>query len=255
MDLLAEEVVVEEGRNMASTNSKPHPLADLLLTLVLPSMALEWLSKPERLGPVWALVLASALPIGFGFWCWKHKQGLNFFSVFGLVAVILTGGLGILNLDAKWFAAKEALFPVILGLAFPLSHWFGVPLIKELLLNPQVINHGALNRAMDTETKKAAFEGLLRKASWGMLGTTFLSAGGNFALAMHSLGGKEPGSEAYVQAIGKLNWMGFIVIGIPLLGITIGLLFWLIRRVGVLTGLERDDLMNPGQTVRRQVGK
>jgi hypothetical protein len=72
---------------------------------------------------------------------------------------------------------------------------------------------------------------------------------------MHLLGGKEPGSEAYVQAIGKLNWMGFIVIGIPLLGITIGLLFWLIRRVGVLTGLERDDLMNPGQTVRRQVGK
>ena len=240
---------------MVAAQSKPHPLADLLLTLVVPSMVLEGLSKPDRLGPGWALVVASALPIGFGIWCWQQKKGLNFFSIFGLIAVILTGGLGLLNLEAKWFAAKEALFPVILGLAFPLSHRFGTPLIKELLLNPQVINHKALNRALDTEPKRVAFESLLKQASWGMLGTTFWSAAGNYALAMRLLGSKAPGSEAYVQAIGKLNWMGFIVIGIPLLGITIALLVWLLRRLSALTGLEREDLMNPGQTVRRQVGK
>jgi hypothetical protein len=234
--------------------AQPHPLADLLLTIVLPSVALEWLSKPERLGPLWALVVASALPIGFGVWCWRHKRGLNFFSVFGLVAVILTGSLGLLNLSATWFAAKEALFPVILGLAFPLSHWFGTPLIRELLLNPQVINHRVLTQALDTEAKRGAFEGLLKRASWGMLGTTFGSAVANFALALHLIGGTEPGSEAYVKAIGKLNWMGFIVIGIPLLGITLALLMWLLGRITALTGLDRDDLMNPGKTVRRQVG-
>ncbi len=237
---------------MAQT--QPHPLADLLLTLVLPSLALEWLSKPERLGPLWALVVASALPVGFGLWCWWQKRGLNFFSVFGLLAVILTGGLGLLKLNATWFAAKEAVFPIVLGLAFPISHRLGIPLIKELLLNPQVINHNALHRALDTPVKRMAFVSLLGKASWGMLGTTLLSAAANFALALHLLGKTEPGSEAYVQAIGRLNWMGFIVIGIPLVGITVGLLFWLLRRVSALTGLERDDLMNPGRTVRRQVG-
>lgn len=239
---------------MADSQSRPHPLADLLMTLVVPSMVLEWLSKPDRLGPVLALVVASALPIGFGVWCWRQKKGVNFFSVFGLIAVILTGGLGILNLDAKWFAAKEALFPVILGLAFPLSHRFGAPLIKELLLNPQVINHAALNRALDTEPKRRAYEVLLLRASWGMLGATFLSAGANYTLALHLLEGKQPGSEPYVQAIGKLNWMGFIVIGIPLLVITVALLVWFLKRLGALTGLERDDLMNPGHTVRRKVG-
>lgn len=239
---------------MGNSQSRPHPLADLLMTLVVPSMVLEWLSKPDRLGPVWALVVASALPIGFGVWCWRQKKGVNFFSVFGLIAVILTGGLGILNLDAKWFAAKEALFPVILGLAFPLSHRFGTPLIKELLLNPQVINHAALSRALDTDPKRRAYEGLLMRASWGMLGATFLSAGANYTLALHLLEGKQPGSEPYVQAIGKLNWMGFIVIGIPLLVITVALLIWFLKRLGALTGLERDDLMNPGHTVRRKVG-
>lgn len=232
---------------------KPHPLTDLLLTLVLPTLALEWLSKPERLGPLWALVVASALPVGFGLWCWTQKRGLNFFSVFGLLAVILTGGLGLLNLDVFWFAAKEAVFPLLLGLAFPLTHRLGMPLIKELLLNPQVINHQALNQALDTDGKRAAFHALLGRASWGMLGATALSAAANFVLAQRLLGRTEPGSEAYVQAIGRLNWMGFIVVGIPLVALTVVLLLWLLRRVGALTGLERDDLLNPGQTVRRQV--
>ncbi len=233
---------------------QPHPLADLLLTLVLPTMALEWLSKPERLGPVWALVVASALPVGFGIWCWTQKRGLNFFSVFGLLAVVLTGGLGLLNLNAFWFAAKEAVFPLLLGLAFPLTHWLGAPLIRELLLNPQVVNHQALSRALDTDAKRDAFHALLGRASWGMLGATTLSAAANFALALHLLGKTEPGSESYVQAIGRLNWMGFLVIGIPLVGLTVALLLWLLRRVGTLTGLERGDLLNPAQTVRRQTG-
>ncbi|MCB1226325.1 MAG: hypothetical protein KDK99_10975 [Verrucomicrobiales bacterium] len=237
-----------------ATSKQPHPLADMLLTVVLPSIVLEWASKPERLGPLWALVLASAIPLGFGLWCWQQKRGLNFFSIFGLVAVILTGSLGLLNLNAFWFAAKEALFPIILGLAFPLSHYFGTPLINELLLNPQVINHRAIQASLDSDAKKQAFAGLLQRASWGMLATTFASAAANFALALHLIGGTEPGSEAYVKAIGKLNWMGFLVIGIPLVGLTLLLLFWLIRRISALTGLDREDLLNPGTTVRRRVG-
>ncbi len=232
---------------------QPHPLADLLLTLVLPTVVLEWLSPPARLGPAWALVIACVLPIGFGLWCWQQKRGLNFFSVFGLLAVILTGGLGLLHLDAFWFATKEAVFPLLLGLAFPLSHRLGTPLIKELLLNPQVINHHVLHRALDTDSKRLAFQRLLGRASWGMLAATALSAAANFLLARRLLGQTAPGSEAYVQAIGRLNWMGFLVIGIPLVALTLALLLWLLRRLGALTGLEREDLMNPGQTIRRRV--
>jgi hypothetical protein len=44
------------------------------------------------------------------------------------------------------------------------------------------------------------------------------------------------------------------VIGVPMLAVTMGLLFWLLRRIQSLTGLERDDLMNAGTTVRRKVG-
>ncbi len=233
---------------------QPHPLADLLLTIVLPSVVLESLSKPERLGPAWALVVALLLPLVFGIHCFIKKRGLNFFSVLGLVAILVTGGLGLLNLSAVWFAVKEAAFPVFLGLAFPLSFAWGKPLVSELLLNPQIINHSLLQNSLDTAPKKAAFWDLLKQASWILAGTMMLSAVANALLVLYYLEGTVPGTEAYTQAIGRQNWVGFIVIGVPMLGATMALLFWLLGRLQRLTGLQRDDLMNPGATVRRQVG-
>jgi hypothetical protein len=234
-------------------NKQASPVADVLLTVVLPSAALEWLSEPSRLGPFWALVVAAMLPIGFGVYCYVTRSGLNFFSILGLVAVIITGGLGLLKLDAFWFAIKEACVPVFLGLAFPLSHRWGRPLIESILLTPQLINRAVLQRALVTPEQKESFAALLLRASWGMGSGMLLSAGGNFALAMHLLGGKEPGSEAFVKAIGTLNWTGFVIIGVPLFGIMFVVLMWFLRAVHRLTGLDRDDLMNPGKTVRKTV--
>ncbi|MCA1963453.1 MAG: hypothetical protein LDL31_05865 [Prosthecobacter sp.] len=232
----------------------PHPMMDLLLTVILPSVVLESLSKPERLGPAWALVVALLMPAGFGIWCVMQKRGLNFFSILGLVAVIITGGLGLLNLNAVWFAVKEAAFPIFLGLAFPLSFHFGKPLVTELLLNPQVINHGMLNAALEVGDRRARFQALMARASWALAGTMMLSAIANAALVLYYLQGTEPGTEAYTKAIGRQNWVGFIVIGVPMLAATVALLMWLLRRIEQLTGLERADLMSPGQTVRRKVG-
>ncbi|MDZ4288071.1 MAG: VC0807 family protein [Prosthecobacter sp.] len=238
---------------MAPVKSQPHPLGDLLLTVILPSVVLEYLSKPERLGPAWALVVALLLPLGFGVYCFIKRRGLNFFSILGLAAIIITGGLGLLNLNAGWFAAKEAAFPIFLGLAFPLSHRWGKPLITELLLNPQIINHTLLNAALDTAEKQALFQRLLYRASWGMAAACLGSAIANSMLVLYLLGDNRPGSEAYVKAIGTQNWAGFIIIGIPLVAVTFALLMWLLRRIQGLTGLQREDLMNPGATVRRQV--
>jgi hypothetical protein len=234
---------------------QPHPLADLLLTVILPSVVLESLSKPERLGPAWALAVALILPLGFGLYCFVKKRGLNFFSVLGLVAVIVTGGLGLLNLDPIWFALKEAAFPVFLGLAFPLSFYWKKPLVNELLLNPQVINQRLLFGALNSPEKQQRFQSLMGRASWMLAGTMLMSAVANALLVLFYLKGTVPGTEDYTQAIGRQNWVGFIVIGVPMLAVTMALLFWLLRRIQGITGLERDDLMNPGTTVRRKIGE
>jgi hypothetical protein len=237
-----------------TTENPPHPLTDLLITVVAPSLILEHLSKPALLGPVLALLAAVALPVGFGIYCWRRTHGFNFFSSFGLAAVIITGGLGLLSLDAFWFAMKEGAFPVLLGLAFPLSLKAGRPLVSELLLNPQFINHEALNAALDTEQRRKAFQRLLALSSWALAATMLLSALANTLLVLHYLRGTVPGSEEYMRAIGRQNWVGVVMVGIPMLGATVALLFWMLGRIQGLTGLQREDLMGTGRTVRRTIG-
>ena len=232
---------------------QPHPLIDLLLTVILPSSALEMLSTPERLGPFWALVIASLLPLGYGIYCWVTKAGLNFFSILGLIAVILTGSLGLLKLSAFWFGIKEMSVPVLIGAAFPLSHRWGKPLISSLLFAPHAINEPMLRSRLDSADKQSQFEKLLFSASLGMGGAMLFSAVANFALALWLLGNKEPGSEAFVKALGTLNWSGMLVIGLPMMGAMMLVLMKFLRGVQLLTGLDKDDLLNPGTTVRRQV--
>ena len=232
---------------------QPHPLADLLLTVVLPSMALEYLSEDSRLGPFWALVVSSLLPLGYGVYCWWIKAGLNFFSILGLAAVVITGGLGLLKLSAFWFGIKEIAVPVLIGLAFPLSHRWGKPVISSMLFAPHLINERVLRESIDTPEKQSAFQRLLFQASLGMGLSMLLSAALNFALALYLIGNKEPGSEAYVKAIGTLNWGGTVIIGVPLIAAMMIVLMRFMRGIYALTGLEKDDIMGAGRTVRRQV--
>ena len=174
-------------------------------------------------------------------------------AVLGLVAVIVTGGLGLLKLPAFWFGIKEIAVPVLIGIAFPLSHRWGKPIISSMLFAPHLINERALRAALDTPEKQASFDKQLFQASLG-LGIAMLgSAVINFALAMYLIGNKEPGSEAYVKAIGTLNWSGTLIIGAPLLVAMMVVMVRFLRGIQRLTGLEKEDLLNAGQTVRRQV--
>jgi hypothetical protein len=243
---------------MASlTPKQPNPFLDLALTVLLPSMALESLSTKPWMGPnapVWALVIASAIPLGYGIWCWINKTGLNFFSVFGLIAIILTGGLGLLKLETHWFALKEAAVPVVLGLCFPLSFVWGRPLIEALLLQPQVMNTKLLRSAVEAEPKASQFRQLIWRASLGMGGMMLVSALMNFALAMWLLDGKTPQTPEHNSALSKLNWGGLIVIGVPMMAAMFFILIRLLKGLEKITGLERADLLNAGQTVRRNVG-
>lgn len=237
------------------TKTPPNPLLEIILTIALPSLALDQLSKPTSVGPFWALIVSLLFPIGFGLWCFYKKMGWNLFSILGFITILLSGGLGLLKLDAFWFAVKESAIPVIIALAFPISHRWGKPIINALLLQPQLINLPTLNQALASGNRRQLFNRALFRASLGMGLGLLGSAIANFFLALHLLHDKEPGSEAFVKNIGTLTWMGFIVIGIPLLVVMIIVFISLLRSVERITGLERSDLLNPGRTVRRQVTK
>ena len=239
---------------MPSTKTtQPNAIAELVLTVVLPSVVLDYMSEPQRLGPYWALVVSMLFPIGFGIWCWVHHSGWNALSGLGLVTVLLSGGLGLLKLDSFWFAVKESAMPVILGLAFPMSHRWGKPLINTLIMQPQVLNVRSLTEALAEPAKQSAYDASLLRASWSLGMGMIISAAANFFLALWLLQGKEPGTPAFVKGVGTLNWSSTLVVGAMLIGIMLLVMVRFLREVQQVTGLERDDLLNPGRTVRRTV--
>ncbi len=61
---------------------------------------------------------------------------------------------------------------------------------------------------------------------------------------MAFLGGKTDKVE-YNAAVGKLTWVGFIVIGVPLMAIMMGGLFYLIGGIRKITGLGKDEVFLP----------
>jgi len=83
-----------------------HPLANILINVIIPVLVLSFLSKdpdlqeklgkavrPWHIGPIYAMIVALALPLGYGIWHFIQTRKPNFFSGLGLISIALTGGL------------------------------------------------------------------------------------------------------------------------------------------------------------------
>src|SRR3546814_2948524 len=80
---------------------KPRPLIDLAVSILIPSLILMKLSGEDRLGADGALLLALAFPLGWGLWELAKYRKFNWIALLGLISVLLTGGIGLLQLDTQ----------------------------------------------------------------------------------------------------------------------------------------------------------
>ena len=122
-----------------NTQHKPRPLVDLIVSIIIPSIILMKLSGEHDLGAGGALIAALAFPIGWGVFELIKYRKFNFIALLGLISVLLTGGIGLLQLDTKWLAIKEAAIPGVIGLAVLISTRTPYPLVKTLLYNPKIL--------------------------------------------------------------------------------------------------------------------
>ena len=114
---------------------KPRPLIDLLFGIIIPSIILMKFSGDNELGASSVLVVALAFPLGWGLFELVKYKKFNFIALLGLISVLLTGGIGLLQLDTQWLAVKEAAIPGLIGIAVLVSTQTRYPLIKTLLYN------------------------------------------------------------------------------------------------------------------------
>jgi hypothetical protein len=217
-------------------------LANLLLNIVVPTLILTKLSGDDWLGTKWAIVVALAFPLGYGLRALQQSGKVNFFSALGVVSILLTGGISLLELDAQYIAIKEAAIPGLLGVATVLSLYTRWPLVKTLLYNDRILDTAKIAKALISRGTELAFERTLSYASWMIAGSFFLSSALNYILAKVLLQ-SPPGTQAFNEELGKMTALSFPVIALPATIILMLVLFYLFHRIGKLTGLKLEEIM------------
>ncbi len=219
-----------------------NPMVSIMLNVVIPVVILTFLSKDKYLGPLWGLIAALILPIGYGLHTLVKERRADFISIIGIVSVLLTGVFGILKLPPEWIAIKEAAVPLIIGLAIVISLWTPCPLIRKILMSEKLFNVERLHEKLRELNNESKFEKRLVGLTWGLASSFFLSSALNYALAKIVLK-SEPGTEAFTAEIGKMTGLSYIVIMIPSMAVMILVLIALIKTLTHLTGLKLDDLL------------
>ncbi|WNO11014.1 VC0807 family protein [Teredinibacter sp. KSP-S5-2] len=220
---------------------KENLLLNLLLNIVIPTVILTKFSGENYLGVKMGIVVALAFPIGYGVMDFFRAKKVNFFSALGVISILLTGGISLLELDPKYIAIKEAAIPAILGLATILSLKTKYPLVKTLLFNDKIIQIDRVNQALKEHQNETAFGRTLVNASYLIATSFFFSSCLNYILAKVIIV-SPPGTEEFNAELGKMTALSYPVIAIPSMLILVGALFYLFRSIKRLTQLPLEHV-------------
>jgi|UniRef100_UPI00404B4F68 hypothetical protein len=227
---------------------KPAPkrenlLINLICNVALPTLVLTKFSGVNGLGPTWGLIIALLFPIGYGLQDFIRRRRVNFISAIGFASVLISGGFGLMKLDGFWFAVKEAAIPTVIGCAVLFSTRTKLPLVQEILYNPQLMNIDRIDAALEERGTKGDFPRLMLSASRLLALSFFVSAVLNYVLARYLLV-SPAGTEAFNNELGKMHLWSWPVIVVPGMAMMMLALWRFIKGLQVSTGLKLDDLMH-----------
>ncbi|MDG5501581.1 VC0807 family protein [Marinobacter sp. BGYM27] len=232
---------------MNQTSKPQHqqrPWVDLLISIIIPSVILMKLSGDEYLGSVLALLIGLAFPLGWGLYEFFRFGKKNFIAVLGLVSILLTGGIGLLELDAQWLAIKEAAIPLLIGIAVLVSTRTRYPLVRTLLYNRSILDVDKIHNALVEKGNEGVFEARLMKASYFFAGTFMFSSIMNYVIAKWIVTSPS-GTVAFNEELGQMTLVSYPMIAIPSMVMMIAIFYYLWRAIRSLTGFKLEEVLSP----------
>ena len=221
---------------------KPRPMIDLMVSIVIPAVIL--MKFNEQLGSVNALLLGLAFPLGWGLFELIRYRKKNFIALLGMISVVLTGGIGLLELDAGYLAIKEAAIPALIGLGVLISTWTRYPLVRTMLYNPNVLDVEKIHRALEKNGVTATFESRLQKASYFFAATFLFSSAMNYVVARWIVV-SPAGTQAFNEELGRMTLMSYPLIAIPSMVMILLIFYYLWRTIRRLTGYTLEEVLAP----------
>ncbi len=219
---------------------------NLLLNIIIPTVILIKFSGPEDLGPRMGVIIALAFPIAYGVVDYFREHKVNLFSALGVVSILLTGGIALLELDPKYIAIKEAAIPGLLAVATLVSILTPYPLVKAVLYNDKIMQIDRVNKALAERNSEQAFQKSLVAASFMIAGSFVLSSILNYILAKWIVV-SPPGTEEFNAELGRMTLWSYPIIFVPSTLILLLSMYFVYRSITGLTGLKLEDIFHLGE--------
>ena len=217
-------------------NKKPGgALSNLVFNIVIPVIVLTQLSDPQALGPVVGIIVALIFPIGYGIWDLKRSGKANIFSILGIISVLLTGGISLLQLDPQYIAIKEAAIPAIIGIIILVTQKTRYPIINMLIFNDQIIKTQALHQALEANHVSHLFKKILTRTTYIVASSFALSSILNYLLAKIIVV-SPPGTSAFNEELGKMTALSYPVIALPSMIVMLIAIWYLFSQTRKITG-------------------
>lgn len=217
-------------------------LSNMIFNIVIPAVILSRFSGEDALGPVWGVVVALAFPLLFGLWELVKLGKVNFYSILGIISVLLTGGISLLQLDPSYIAIKEAMIPAIIGIVVLASQYTPFPLVKKLLINPDLLDTDKLYQALAAQANRELFEQRVARAGYIVASAFFVSAVLNYVLAK-AIVISQPGTTAYAEELGRMTWLSYPVIVLPVMVMLMGAIIYMFAQIGKLTNQPLEEFI------------
>jgi hypothetical protein len=218
-------------------------LLELVLCVILPTLVLKYLSPEDKLGPVYGLILGLSLPLGYGLYQFFKEKKFGFIPALGFISILLTSSIGLLELDSKYIAIKEAAIPLIIGVGTILSLKTRYPLVKTFIYNDKILQIDKVDAALSERNNHEFFNLALRTATYILAASFLLSAILNYVLAKVIVTSPS-GTPEFNDELGTMNLLSYPVITIPCVIVMIIAMLYLFKQIKKLTGLELEEIIH-----------
>ena len=203
-------------------------LAELIFTIVLPVIILNKLSNYFGAnGPTIALLVALSFPVSFFLFNFYQTKKVSIVSILGFINILLTGSFALFQLNGQWYAIKEMLIPLLIGLGIFYTSFTDKTIVGRFFANKNFINQDLLNEKLEENNSHAEFKKGLKSLTKFLALTFFVSSAINYVLTVNIITDlpQTLSNEAQLQLrneqIAELTWKSYFVILAPMLGMIV----------------------------------
>jgi hypothetical protein len=223
-------------------------MSNALVNIALPVLILLTLSDENRLGPLPALLLAIGIPAAYGTWELMRTKKINASSIMGVISVLLTGVIGVFELDTDLFAFKEAAIPVGFAAILLVSNRMTFPVVK--LLFDMVQRKDRVERAVENIGAEHAYRQHIERSGAIWAGIMLISGVMKFALSSYIMTA-DAGTREFNTQLATYELVQIPTSMLVTMVMILSLIYYIAKGTGVIVGLAPSEVLRGGEKMAR----